>query len=104
VTKGVPGGEASPTAAYELHDFQVVTIIQNGGGPAVAGDDIAVQLHRNPIGLHSEEIYKGGKGKWGLGVERARFAIDVKFHRLWIPVVRQRRRSLGTPEKRLRSG
>ena len=80
MTKGVPGGEASPTAAYELHDFQVVTIIQNGGGPAVAGDDIAVQLHRHPIGLHSEEIYKGGEGEGSGRVEGAFFAIDVKFH------------------------
>ena len=95
---------AGSTAAYEVHDFQAVAIIQNRGRPAIAGDYITVQLYGYAIGLHAEEIHQGGEGKGSGRVERALFAVDVKFHRLWIPVVRQRRRSLATPEKRLRSG
>src|SRR5689334_2632437 len=75
----MPVGSSS-NPAYEVHDFQADAIIELGLGPAVAGDDIAAQLHRYPIGLHSEEDDKAGKGKWNLGVERAFFAVDVKFH------------------------
>jgi hypothetical protein len=79
---------ASSTAADEVHDFQAVAIVQNRGGPAVAGDYVTVQFYGYAIGLHAEEIYQGGEGEGSGRVERAFFAVDVKFHRLWIPVVR----------------
>src|ERR1700744_5789491 len=41
-------------AAYKVHDFQFVAIVQGGGFPVGAGNDFQIQLHGNAVRLHAE--------------------------------------------------
>jgi hypothetical protein len=63
--------------------FQSVAVVQQRFGPAVAGDDVAVEFDGDAIGLHAERFDQGCEGE--LGARRIRegagFAIDMKIHR-----------------------
>ena len=57
------------TAADEVHDLEVVAVIEPGFGPAVAGDDVTVQLNCYAVGFHAQQIYECGERERGWGVE-----------------------------------
>jgi len=46
-----------------MHDFQPVSVLERGCGPAVTRYDVAIQLDSHPLGLHCELIYEGRKRK-----------------------------------------
>jgi hypothetical protein len=72
-----------PAAAYEVDDFEAVAVFQQGFGPAVAGDDGAVEFDGDAVGLHGEGFDQGCEGEWGgrRGVwEGAGFVVDVEVH------------------------
>jgi len=61
-----------------MDDLQLVTVVEGGPRPLIAGSDLAVQFNGNPIGLHSQLLQQAGEGQ--RGVKLARFAIDLKCH------------------------
>ena len=60
-------------AAYEVDDFQFVSVVERGLGPLIAGDDVAVEFDGEAIGLHAEGLDQGGQG---CGLGGLRFAVD----------------------------
>lgn len=46
--------QINSSAAYEVHDFQFVSIFQVRLRPAVAGNDFAVEFDGDPVWLHAE--------------------------------------------------
>ncbi len=63
--------------------FQAVAVFQGRLGPAVAGDDGAVEFYGYTVGLHAQGFDQGREGeeaRAGLGSEDAFFSIDVQFH------------------------
>jgi hypothetical protein len=70
-------------AAYEVDDFQAVTVLQDGLRPAVTGDDVAVEFDGDAVGLHVEGFDQSGEGErgWRRGIwEGAGFAVDLQVH------------------------
>ena len=53
---------ALESAAYEVDDFQLVSVPQRRLRPIGAGDDFAVQFHGDTIGFHSELLHERGDG------------------------------------------
>ncbi|MCU1300078.1 MAG: hypothetical protein JWQ87_362 [Candidatus Sulfotelmatobacter sp.] len=49
-------GAATGAAADKVDDFEAVAVFQRGLGPAVAGDDVAVEFNRDAVGLHAERF------------------------------------------------
>ena len=66
------------TAADEMDDLEAVRIGELGLGPAIAGDDAAVEFDGDAIGFHAEFFDESREGE--RAVEVARFAIDVENH------------------------
>jgi len=57
VTPGIAGGSWTGTAAAdEVDDFQAVSIFEQRFRPAVAGDDVTVEFHRDAVGLHFQRL------------------------------------------------
>jgi hypothetical protein len=81
VTKKVPVSAAGRTTTNEVHHFEVVSFFQDGIGPSIAGNDVAVQLDRNPVGFQTELLEQRRKRERSRRVcEIPLFAVDVKFH------------------------
>ena len=55
------GGQLA-AAADEVDYFEAVAVFEMGFGPAVAGDDVAVEFDGYAIGLHGEGIRSGLRG------------------------------------------
>jgi hypothetical protein len=70
---------SAASAAYEVDDLEFVAIIEVGLGPAVAGDDVAIQFDGNAVGLHGEGFYQSGKSG-NRGIEGSFFTVDSEFH------------------------
>lgn len=71
--------ESGAAAADEVDDLEAVAFGENRGGPAVAGDNVAVELDGNPIRLHAELFDQGGQGETLAG-KLPLFAIDEQTH------------------------
>ncbi|HXM67932.1 MAG TPA: hypothetical protein VN911_14455 [Candidatus Acidoferrum sp.] len=56
------GGAA---ATDEVDDFQAVAVFQGRLRPAVAGDDVAVELDGDAVRFHGQGFDEGGEGEWG---------------------------------------
>jgi hypothetical protein len=66
-------------AADEVNDLKPVTVIKRSFRPAVARDDIAIELDCHAIRFHAESFDESEK-RGGSGIEVALFAIDVELH------------------------
>ncbi len=71
-------GLKAGATADEVDDLEAVALLESGLRPAVAGDDIAVELYGNAVGFHAELVEQRGKGE--LGWEIALFPVNVKLH------------------------
>jgi len=61
--------------------FQLVAFVKLSGRPAVAGDDVEVELDGYSVGLHGQAVEERGQGKGHRGVvEGAGLAVDLKGH------------------------
>ncbi len=49
-------------SAHKVNDFQLVSVAQCRLWPGVAGNDLAVQLDGDAIGLHAKLFHQRGKG------------------------------------------
>ena len=68
-------------AADEVDDFQLISFVECGLGPAIARNNVAIQFYGHAVGLHAESFHKRGEGKGRRSVgEVALFPIDLKFH------------------------
>jgi len=94
VTKGVPGNqrkqlttkdtkehEGLRTSADEVDDLEAVAFVERRRGPAVARDDVAVELDGDAVGFHAEGFDEGGESE-GIGRvgEISRLSVDMKRH------------------------
>lgn len=62
--------------------FQVVPLIQLGLGPEIAGDDIAIQFHRDAVRLHAKFLDQSDESERRRDIDEiALFSIDLQFHR-----------------------
>ena len=66
------------SAAHEVHNLQLVAIVQHGRGPGIAADDVAVQLDGNAVSLDAQVLDKHRQRQFA--VEAPLCAIDKKFH------------------------
>src|SRR5262252_4036992 len=57
---GNGGTKLEQAAADEVDDLQFIAVVEGGLGPAIARRDIAVQLNRYTISLHSELFNQRG--------------------------------------------
>lgn len=73
--------ENSVATADEVHDFQVVSVFESSLGPLLAGYDLSVQFHRNPVGFHSQRVHQRRQRKWTGRVRKLPlFSVDLQFH------------------------
>ena len=72
-------GSAAP-AANEVHDFEAIAVRQIGGRPALARNDVVVQLDGHAVCLHAKLLDKRSQRK-PLVSKIACFAIDLQTHR-----------------------
>ena len=56
------------TAADEVDYFQAVAFFQLGLGPAVAGDDFAVEFYGYAVGFHVQGFDQGCQREAGFGI------------------------------------
>jgi hypothetical protein len=61
-----------------VDDFQLIALLELGGGPAVPGNDVEVEFDGDSIGLHAEGFDESGESGVG-GIEGFRFAVDLEF-------------------------
>ena len=71
--------ESGAAAADEMDDLEAVAFGEQRGGPAVAGDNVAVEFDGNAVRLHAELFDQGGEGE-PVGGKLALFAIDEQTH------------------------
>ena len=71
------GRQTCRSAAYEVDDFETITIVQHSLLPSIARDDFAVQFYSYAVGLHAERFDEGAQGFGGRGLG---FAIDCQVH------------------------
>jgi hypothetical protein len=71
--------ESGAAAADEVDDLETVAFGEKRGGPAVAGDNVAVEFDGNAVRLHAELFDQGGQGELVAG-KLALFAIDEQTH------------------------
>ena len=45
----------------EMHDLQAVTVLELGGGPLRARDNLAIEFYRDTIAFHTELLDKFGQ-------------------------------------------
>jgi hypothetical protein len=65
------------TTTDEVDDFEAVSVFQICCGPEIAGDDVAIELYGDAVGLHTEAFDQCCQGEGSRGVvEGAIFAID----------------------------
>jgi hypothetical protein len=75
------GGTTLKAAAYEVDDFQAVTVFKRDLGPGLARSDFVVEFDGDPVGLHVQRFDERGQGE-GAGIgECAGVAVDVEGHR-----------------------
>jgi hypothetical protein len=67
------------TAAYKVNDFEAVSVFQGRLGPAVAGDDVAVEFYGYAVGLHGQGFDQLCEGRRCIG-EVAVVSVDLKLH------------------------
>ncbi len=63
-----------------MDDFEAITVFQLGFGPAVAGDDVAIEFYGDAVGLHAEILDQGGEGSRRWKIEIPLIAVDEEFH------------------------
>jgi hypothetical protein len=62
-----------------VDDLEFVALVESGLGPAVAGDDVAIQFNGDAVGLHAEGFNQSSEsGK--RGIECSLLSVDVEFH------------------------
>ncbi len=71
--------ESGAAAADEMDDLEAVAFAEERGGPAVAGDNVAVEFDGNAVRLHAELFDQGGQGE-AVGGKLPLFAIDEQTH------------------------
>lgn len=71
--------ESGAAAADKVDDLEAVTLGEKRGGPAVAGDNVAVEFDGDPVRLHAELFDQGGQGE-ALAGKLPLFAIDEQTH------------------------
>ena len=71
--------ESGAAAADEMDDLEAVAFAEKGGGPALAGDNVAVEFDGNAVRLHAELFDQGGQGE-GAGGKLPLFAINEQTH------------------------
>ena len=47
------GRQTCRSAAYEVDDFETITIVQHSLMPSIARDNLAIQFDRYPVRLHA---------------------------------------------------
>ncbi len=87
VTCGVPGDGPKPrywlaleglSAAYEVHDLQVIAVGKLGLWPVLAGDNVVIQFDGDSIGFHTHIFDERGEGQGRVKI--ANFTIDFDVH------------------------
>jgi hypothetical protein len=71
--------ESGAAAADEMDDLEAVAFGEKRGGPAVAGDNVAVEFDGNAVRLHAELFDQGRQGE-AVGGKLPLFAIDQQTH------------------------
>jgi hypothetical protein len=71
--------ESGPAAADEMDDLEAVAFGEERGGPAVAGDNVAVEFDGNAVRLHAELFDQRRQGE-AAGGKLPLFAIDEQTH------------------------
>ena len=71
--------ESGAAAADEMDDLEAVAFAEERGGPAVAGDNVAVEFDGHAVRLHPELFDQRGQGE-PVGGKLALFAIDEQTH------------------------
>jgi hypothetical protein len=83
--------ESGAAAADEVDDLEAVAFGKKRGGPAVAGDNVAVEFDGNAVRLHAELFDQGGQGepvvgkkflemRNAAGFEKHRGAVRIKLN------------------------
>ncbi len=54
-------GDILLASADEMHDLQTVTVVELGGGPFRARDNLAIEFYRDTIAFHAELLDKFGQ-------------------------------------------
>jgi hypothetical protein len=62
-----------------VDDLEFIALVESGVGPAVAGDDVAIQFDGDAVGLHAKGFDQRGEGG-NRGIECSFFSVDVEFH------------------------
>jgi len=52
VTKQLLGSDLRENAADEVDNFERIAVLKLGGGPAITGEQIAVEFDSDAVGLH----------------------------------------------------
>jgi len=71
--------ESGSASADEMDDLEAVAFAEKRGGPAVAGDNVAVEFDGNAVRLHPELFDQGGQSE-AVGGKLPLFAIDKQTH------------------------
>jgi|SRR5580700_1051732 len=68
-------------AADEVNDLEAISIFQQSLGPALAGNNFAVEFHGDAIGLHAQDFHKRCQGERRRNVAELAFvSVEVKLH------------------------
>jgi hypothetical protein len=66
------------TASHEVHNFEAISVGELLSRPLVAGHDLPVQFHGNPIRFHAQLLNQPAEGLRTL--HTATFSIDDEIH------------------------
>ncbi len=77
-----------------MNDLQAIAIAQGRLGPAIARDDLAIQLDCYAIRLHAELVDEGCESFSGGGLW---LAVDGQVHRVYCRISRILEQRLGNP-------
>jgi hypothetical protein len=63
-----------------VNDFEAVAFVQQSVDPAITGNDVTVQFHSYPVGLHSKDFHERGESKGSGRIEDLLVSVNVEFH------------------------
>src|SRR6266576_547074 len=70
---------AEGSAADELNHLEFVSVVEDGLGPTVAGDDVTIEFDGDAVGFHGEGFYQSGESG-NRRIEGYFFSVDLEFH------------------------
>ena len=67
------------SAADKVDDLEFVSVVEDGLGPTVAGDDVTIEFDGDTVGFHGEGFYQSGESG-NRRIEGPFFPVDLEFH------------------------